>query len=69
MMNEEELRKTEIIIEKLQQLSDTCSECRFCGRCFFGFECLSNNYSCFKPNKNNYEIFTIKSGTITILGG
>ena len=69
MMSEEELRKTEIIIEKLQQLSDTCSNCKFYGRCFFGFECLSSNYSCFKPNRNNYEIFVIKNGTMTILGG
>ena len=51
MLNEEELRKMEIIIEKCQSYSALCHSCTFYKRCFFGFECLSSDYSCYKEAK------------------
>lgn len=52
MMNEEELRRVEIIIEKCQMMSGICYTCKFYKRCFFGFECLSSDYSCYKGVEN-----------------
>ena len=48
MMNEEELRKVEVIIEMCQRYNEMCHSCKFYKRCFFGFECLSNDYSWYK---------------------
>ena len=51
-MTEIEMEKVQNIIKKCQRYSGICHTCKFYKRCFFGFECLSNNYSCYKGVEN-----------------
>ena len=51
-MTEVEMKKVQTIIEKCQSYSALCHSCSFYKKCFFGFECLSDNYSCYKEVKN-----------------
>jgi hypothetical protein len=51
-MTEIEMEKVQNIINIVQRNSITCQHCKFGYYCTFGFECLSNNFSYFKEDRN-----------------
>lgn len=50
-MTEIEMEKVQNIIGIVQRNSITCQHCVFGCYCTFGFECLSNDFACFKEDR------------------
>ena len=51
-MTEIEMEKVQNIIGIVQRNIITCQHCKFSYYCTFGFDCLSNNFSYFKEDRN-----------------
>lgn len=47
-MTEQEMEKVQNIIGIVQRNSITCQHCKFGPYCFFGYECLSENFKNFQ---------------------